>query len=84
MLLQPNCAVFTCAIDRSKGLRLFVPTMKYNLFLYSFLSSRDVKPVGIHRQLVEMYGENVKEEEIMRESGLVNPMMGEPVFITKL
>ncbi|GFV80296.1 hypothetical protein TNCV_4956991 [Trichonephila clavipes] len=48
-----------------------------------FLNVTNVKTAEINPQLVEIYGENVMSDELVRKNRFDNSMMGAPMFMTK-
>ncbi|GBO11776.1 hypothetical protein AVEN_272294-1 [Araneus ventricosus] len=62
----PDCVVFTCVSERSKC-RIADPADCEVRSVIRFSNAKKVKPAEIHRQLVEIYIENVMTDGMVRK-----------------
>ncbi|GBN09976.1 hypothetical protein AVEN_159697-1 [Araneus ventricosus] len=69
MPLQQDCVVFTGVSELSKCLRRMCdyPADCEVRSVIRFLNAKNVKPDEIHRELVEIYGENVMTDGMVRK-----------------
>ncbi|GFV54979.1 hypothetical protein TNCV_1663461 [Trichonephila clavipes] len=65
--LQPDCVVFTCVSESAQCLRLLpIPWIIKCVMLPVFFNAKNIKPVEIYHQPLEIYGENVMSDGMVR------------------